>query len=66
MHWSQVPLVLVVMFRRSPSIAMIMVPLAVGLTLVGKVRALLRRLHRGTAEPIKAKMGQRFLIGDPD
>ena len=62
---SQVPPILVVMFRRSPSIAIEMLAIAAGLTLIGRVRGLVRRV-RWAAKPLEAKMGQRFLIGDPD
>ena len=60
----QLPSVLLVMFRRSPLIAIRMLPIAVGVTLI-RNSTLLRRFL-GIATSMKAQTGQRFLIGDLD
>lgn len=57
---------LLLILRRSPSIAMIVLVTDVRTALTEKIRARLRKLLRRTAKPVKAETSQRFLIGDPD
>ena len=60
------PPLLLLLFRRYPSIALKVLLKDIPSALIGKVRARLRRLRRGIAKPMKAETGQRFLIGEPD
>ncbi len=62
---SQLPPLLLLLFRRYPSIALKVLLKDMPSALIGRVRARLRRLHRGTAKPMNAEIGRRFLIGEP-
>ena len=60
------PPLLLLLFRRYPSIAMKVLLMDIPTAVIGKVRARLRRPHRDTARSINAESGRRFVIGNPD
>lgn len=60
------PPLLLLLFRRYPSIALKVLLKDIPSALIGKVRARLRRPHRGKAKSMNAESGRRFLIGNPD
>lgn len=60
------PALLLLLFRRYPSLGLKVLLKDIPSALIGKVRARLHRLHRGTAKSMNAESGRRFLIGNPD
>ena len=64
--FGHLPPLLLLLFRRYPSIAMKVLLKDIPAALIGKARARLRRQHSDTARSINAESGQRFVIGDPD
>ncbi len=61
-----VPPLLRLLFRRYPSMTLKVLLKDIPYTLIGKVRARLRRPHRGTSRSMTVESGRRFLIGNPD
>ena len=62
----QVPPLLLLLFRRYPSIAATVLLNDIPAALIGKARARLRRPHRDQTRSAAAEHGQRFVIGNPD
>jgi hypothetical protein len=64
--FGHLPPLLLLLFRRYPSIAMKVLLMDIPAALIGRARARLRRPRRDTARSINGESGQRFAIGNPD
>jgi glycosyltransferase involved in cell wall biosynthesis len=64
--FTQLPRLLLLLFRRYPSVALRVLLNDIPSRLFAKARAWMGMSHRGTVDSMNAERGRRFLIGNPD